>query len=185
MAQLVTSQHIYIYIWINQSISINLYRSISINQSTIHPKLFTNEFPSRFSLYFFNFYGNSLRPPFFCKKNSNQNQLTSPDRCGVFCFFGGGGLENIFCNFYEINSSQEFFWYCKKFGVDGISINLCMDLPVTLFLSLSLSLFLLFFLVSFFLRVRLSLFLSFPFLCSLSLSWCLSLPPALHALGSS
>ena len=42
----------------------------------------------------------------FCKKSSNQNQLTSPDRCGLFCFFGG--LDNIFCSFYKINSSQDF-----------------------------------------------------------------------------
>ena len=27
--------------------------------------------------------------------------------------------KNIFCNFYEINSSQDFFLYCKNFGVDG------------------------------------------------------------------
>ena len=25
----------------------------------------------------------------------------------------------FFGNFYEINSSQDFFLYCKKFGVDG------------------------------------------------------------------
>ena len=25
----------------------------------------------------------------------------------------------FFCNFYEINSSQEVFLYCKNFGVDG------------------------------------------------------------------
>ena len=25
----------------------------------------------------------------------------------------------FFCNFYEINSSQDFFLYCKNLGVDG------------------------------------------------------------------
>ena len=76
--------------------------------------------PDFFVFVFVIFYGNLLGPPiFFVRKSSNQNQLTSPDRCGVFCFFGGGGLENIFCNFYEINSSQAFFLYCKDFGVDG------------------------------------------------------------------
>ena len=29
-----------------------------------------------------------------------------------------------FCKFYEINSSQEFFLYCKHFGVDGIGSRL-------------------------------------------------------------
>ena len=33
------------------------------------------------------------------------------------------GPENIFCSFYEINSSQYFFLYCKNFGVDGIPKN--------------------------------------------------------------
>ena len=37
----------------------------------------------------------------------------------VFFVSLGGGLENIFCNFYEINSSQDVFLYCKHFGVDG------------------------------------------------------------------
>ena len=32
--------------------------------------------------------------------------------CGVFCFFWGG-LEICFCNFYEINSSQDFFCIAK------------------------------------------------------------------------
>ena len=36
-----------------------------------------------------------------------------------FLFVLGGGLENIFCNFYEMNSSQEFFLYCENVGVDG------------------------------------------------------------------
>ena len=39
--------------------------------------------------------------------------------CVVFCFFWGGGLDICFCNFYEINSSQDFFLYCANFGVDG------------------------------------------------------------------
>ena len=47
-----------------------------------------------------------MRPPiFFC----NSHALLGESR----------GLENIFCKFYEINSSQEFFLYCKNFGVDG------------------------------------------------------------------
>ena len=32
-----------------------------------------------------------------------------------------GGWKIFFCNFYKINSSQDFFFlYCKNFGVDGI-----------------------------------------------------------------
>ena len=71
--------------------------------------------PVFFCIFFFfcNFTGIRCGHRFFCKKSSNQNQLTSPDRCGVFCFFGGGGLENIFCNFYEINCSQDFFCIAK------------------------------------------------------------------------
>ena len=57
-------------------------------------------------IFFSNFYGNSLRPPIlFC----NSHALLGESR----------GLENIFCKFHEINSSQEFFLYCKNFGVDG------------------------------------------------------------------
>ena len=33
----------------------------------------------------------------------------------------GSTLENIFWNFYEINSSQDFLLYCKNVGVDGNS----------------------------------------------------------------
>ena len=62
--------------------------------------------PFFFVICFVIFYGNSLRPPiFFC----NSHALLGESR----------GLENIFCNFYEINSSQDLFLYCKNFGVDG------------------------------------------------------------------
>ena len=40
----------------------------------------------------------------------------------------GSTLENIFCNFYEINSSQDCFLHCKNFGVDGISVFGCIVL---------------------------------------------------------
>ena len=36
-----------------------------------------------------------------------------------FVSFFGGGLEICFCNFYEINSSQDLFLYCENFGVEG------------------------------------------------------------------
>ena len=42
--------------------------------------------------------------------------------CGFSCFFWGGAGISFFCNFYEINSSQDFFLYCENFGVDGIWI---------------------------------------------------------------
>ena len=36
----------------------------------------------------------------------------------------------IFCSFYEINSSQDFFLYCNIFGVDGISPTLAMKIEL-------------------------------------------------------
>ena len=39
-----------------------------------------------------------------------------------FVSFGGGRLENIFCNFYEINSSRDSFCIAKNFGVDGTEV---------------------------------------------------------------
>ena len=63
---------------------------------------------SRPVFFFCIFYGNSLRRG-YCTKKTKQEQ---PD--------SGSTLENIFCTFYEINSSQDCFLYCKHFGVDGI-----------------------------------------------------------------
>ena len=52
--------------------------------------------PVFFCIFFCNFYGNSLRRG-YCTKTKQE----WPD--------SGSTLENIFCNFYEINSSQLFF----------------------------------------------------------------------------
>ena len=65
--------------------------------------------PVFFCIFFCNFHGNSLRREYCTKTKQDW-----PD--------SGSTLENIFCNFYEINSSQDSFLYCKNFGVDGKGI---------------------------------------------------------------
>ena len=45
----------------------------------------------------------------------------------------GSTLENIFCNFYEINSSQDFFCIAKHFGVDGIARTRLSKTPHSVF----------------------------------------------------
>ena len=65
--------------------------------------------------YFCNFYGNSLRHRFvFCNSHAllgesrgycTKTKQEWPD--------SGSTLENSFCNFYEINSSQDFFCIAK------------------------------------------------------------------------
>ena len=54
-------------------------------------------------------------PISFCNSHAllGESQQEWPD--------SGSTLENIFCSFYEINSSQDVFLYCKIFGVDGMS----------------------------------------------------------------
>ena len=68
-----------------------------------------------FVIFFVIFTGIRCGHRFFC----NSHALLGESR----------GLENIFCKFYEINSSQEFFLYCKHFGVDGILKFISAPLP--------------------------------------------------------
>ena len=73
-----------------------------------------------FFFFFLIFTGIRLRHRFFCNSHAllgksrgycTKTKQEWPD--------SGSTLENIFCNFYEINFSQDFFLYCKHFGVDG------------------------------------------------------------------
>ena len=79
------------------------------------PRNFYKLIPSRFFffLYFFFFViftGIRCGHRFFCDSHA----LLGESR----------GLEDIFCNFYKINSSQDLFLYCKNFGVDGRHIGI-------------------------------------------------------------
>ena len=73
-----------------------------------------------FCIFWVNFYGNSLRPPFFLvRKSSTRNQLTSPDRCGVFLFLWGRGAGKYFFVIFTKLIPRRIFLYCKNCGVDG------------------------------------------------------------------
>ena len=89
---------------------------------TIHPKFFTNWFPSRFfCICFCIFLREFVAATDFCCEKKQQSESTDIAR-PMWCFFvslGAGGWKTFFCNFYDTNSSQDFFLYCEDFGVDG------------------------------------------------------------------
>ena len=100
-------------------------------------------FPPGFFLWHFffgNFYGNSLRPPFFCKRKqqSESTDIARPMWCFLF-LLGGGGLENIFVIFTKRFPRRIFFvlrklwcwWYTLLFFFGGGGGGGSPKVPVT------------------------------------------------------
>ena len=93
----------------------------SIDNHTIHPDfLQINSPPVFFVLFFLYFLREFVAAPIFCNSHAllgesrgycTKTKQEWPD--------SGSTLENIFCSFCQINSSQEFFCIAKTFGVDG------------------------------------------------------------------